>query len=63
MTTDGVWRKSSWSAPDNCVEVARTATLIAVRDSKNPSNGALVFTASAWRAFLADAKRGEFDLA
>jgi len=59
-----VWRKSTRSGPwtDNCVEVAFVGEAIAVRDSKNPTGGVLVFTASEWDAFVDGAKDGEVDL-
>jgi hypothetical protein len=59
-----VWRKSSASGPncDNCVEVAFLGDAIAVRDSKNPSGPALIFTQAEWDAFVGGAKDGEFDL-
>jgi hypothetical protein len=61
---DAVWRKSSRSGPwtDNCVEVAFVDGAVAVRDSKNPSGGVLVFTATEWDAFVNGAKDGEFDI-
>jgi hypothetical protein len=66
MTADlsrAPWRKSSYSGNGtNCVEVAIIDDVIAVRDSKNRSGPALRFTCSEWRAFLAGAKDGEFDL-
>jgi Domain of unknown function (DUF397) len=37
--------------------------MIAVRDSKNRSGPALVFTARQWRTFAAGVKAGELDLA
>lgn len=57
------WRKSSRSGPwtDNCVEVAFVDGGIAVRDSKDPSGPALLFTPAEWDAFLGGAKDGEFD--
>jgi hypothetical protein len=33
---DLVWRKSSHTDPNECVEIAWPAALVAVRDSKNP---------------------------
>jgi hypothetical protein len=59
-----VWRKSSASGPncDNCVEVAFVGDAIAVRDSKNPTGPALIFTQGEWDAFVGGAKDGEFDL-
>lgn len=58
------WRKSTRSGPncDNCVEVAFVAGAIAVRDSKNPTGPALIFTPDEWDAFVGGAKDGEFDL-
>ncbi|MEU0127622.1 MULTISPECIES: DUF397 domain-containing protein [unclassified Streptomyces] len=49
------WRKSSHSGGDNgsCLEVAEGhAGIVPVRDSKSPSGPALVFSASAWSAFV-----------
>ncbi len=58
------WRKSSYSghANSNCVEVATDGRVVAVRDSKNPDDGSLVFPGSEWRAFLRRVKEGTFDL-
>jgi hypothetical protein len=59
-----VWRKSTRSGPwtDNCVEVAFIDDVIAVRDSKNPTDKPLIFTSAEWDAFIGGAKDGEFDL-
>ncbi|MFE7797046.1 DUF397 domain-containing protein [Nocardia sp. NPDC057440] len=58
-----VWFKSSRSTGSkDCVEVAHLAEgLVGVRDSKNPTGPALVFTPSEWDAFTAGARDGEFD--
>jgi len=67
------WRKSSYSgANGSCVEVApvpgtgaRAAAppgRVAVRDTKDRSGPALVFTAAQWRAFASGIKAGEFYL-
>jgi hypothetical protein len=56
-----VWRKSSYSGSSGgqCVEVARNLPgIVAVRDSKNPENGALAVTPAAWQALLADIRNG-----
>jgi Domain of unknown function (DUF397) len=53
------WRKSSYSGGGNqCVEVAAAAGMYAVRDSKNPAGGYLVFGGGEWQAFLAQIKQG-----
>jgi hypothetical protein len=60
--TPATWRKSSFSnSQAACVEVADLGDGRAVRDSKNPNGGALVFTSAAWSAFTAGVKSGEFD--
>ncbi|TXK42623.1 DUF397 domain-containing protein [Nonomuraea sp. C10] len=59
-----VWRKSTRSGPDggNCVEVAElSGGRRGVRDSKNPSGPALIFTSGEWAAFISGVKGGEFD--
>ncbi|OQS15705.1 DUF397 domain-containing protein [Nocardia donostiensis] len=59
------WYKSSHSADqDSCVEIAHLdADLVGVRDSKNPSGPALVFTPDEWDAFTAGIVDGEFNRA
>jgi len=49
-----VWRKSTRSAGGggDCVEVATTADVVGVRDSKDPDGPVLVFTPDAWRTFV-----------
>jgi len=62
---DAVWKKASRSngnGGNNCVEVAFLDTGVAVRDSKNRSGPALMFTPAEWTAFVDSAKDGEFDL-
>ncbi|MFH8350172.1 DUF397 domain-containing protein [Streptomyces sp. NPDC018045] len=48
------WRRSSRSTGmNNCVETARIGPgLLAVRDSKNTAGPALLFTTTAWTAFV-----------
>jgi hypothetical protein len=58
------WLKSSRSAPTggNCVEVAFLPDgQVAVRNSRQPTGPALVFTALEWAAFVGGAEAGEFD--
>lgn len=58
-----VWFKSSRSAAvANCVEVAHLPDGgVAVRNSKDPAGGTLIFTAPEWDAFVGGAQNGEFD--
>ena len=56
------WRKSSFSGSNGCLEAARLGdSLIAVRDSKNPGEGAQLYNFHEWRSFLAGVRNGEFD--
>ncbi|GII88936.1 hypothetical protein Ssi03_69260 [Sphaerisporangium siamense] len=57
--SDAQWRKSSRSGSNGaaCVEVAlNLANIVAVRDSKNPSGPALVFSPQEWRSFIASVR-------
>jgi hypothetical protein len=56
------WRKSTHSNINGCVEVAFAGGQVAVRDSKDRSAPALVFTAVEWAAFVSGVRDGEFDL-
>ena len=57
------WRKSKHSGcVGNCVEVAALNTGdVAVRNSRQPSGPALIFSRDEMAAFLAAAKAGEFE--
>lgn len=59
-----VWRKSNRSSnEEGCVEAAFLADgRVAIRDSKDRSGPALVYTRHEWDCFLSGAKDGEFDL-
>ncbi|MGW5517040.1 DUF397 domain-containing protein [Nocardia africana] len=58
------WFKSSRSgASKDCVEVAFLEDAVGVRDSKNPTGPALIFTPSEWSAFTAGVEAGKFDQA
>jgi hypothetical protein len=58
-----IWHKSTRSGGNggNCVEVADLDTAVAVRDSKHPNDGMLLFDRSEWTMFLDATKSGEFD--
>jgi hypothetical protein len=47
------WRKSTKSAQDNCVEMARVRDGVLVRDSKDPEGGWLAIDDAAWQSFIA----------
>jgi hypothetical protein len=52
------WRKSTYSDGNggSCVEVAGTARVVLVRDTKDRDGGSLAFSAEAWRAFAEQLK-------
>jgi hypothetical protein len=57
------WRKSTFSGNNgNCVEVAALPDgRVAVRDSKDPQAGTLVFTRAEIDAWVRGVRAGEFD--
>ncbi|MBF6077269.1 DUF397 domain-containing protein [Nocardia beijingensis] len=61
--TGARWFKSSHSGGGaDCVEVAHLAGgAVGVRDSKNPTGPALIFTPGEWDAFTTGVVRGAFD--
>jgi hypothetical protein len=58
------WRKSSFSGDfekgESCVEVARTAAGVAVRDTKDRSLAPHVYARSTWGSLLTAVREGEF---
>ena len=57
-----VWIKARRSADQGqCVELANGDGVVYVRDSKDPTGGALTIPKAALRAWLAAAKTGELD--
>lgn len=56
------WRKSGLSDTGACVEVAHSAGMVGVRDSKAHGQGAILeFNEAEWRAFVGGVFGGEFD--
>ena len=56
------WRKSSRSGSTaNCVELAATERVRAVRDSKNTTGATLRFGTESFSGFLTEVKAGRFD--
>jgi uncharacterized protein DUF397 len=60
--TRAVWRKSTRSSNNGCVEVAFVDRHVAVRDSKNRGGSVLVFTPAEWQAFIDGVHEREFEL-
>jgi hypothetical protein len=55
------WRKSTRCGSSSCVEVAKIDDdSYLVRDSKNPDQATLTFTAAEWSAFVAGVQAGDF---
>jgi hypothetical protein len=55
------WRKSTFSAEHECVEVAAAGGSVFTRDSKNRSCSPVGISFSAWRILLERIKAGELD--
>lgn len=52
-----VWRKSTISGNENCVEVAFSSCDVLVRDSKDRMKANLTFGGGAWDVFLTAVSR------
>jgi hypothetical protein len=53
------WRKSSYSDPNDCVELAWPGELIAIRDSKNPDGPMLRFAQPQLAALISNLVGGQ----
>ncbi len=62
--SQAIWRKASRSSHNGgCVEIAANLEgVAAVRDSKRPEGGAHVVDREAFAEFLADVKKGRYDV-
>ncbi len=58
-----MWFKSSYSGPErDCVEAAFLGgDMVGVRDSKDPTGPALIFSPSEWDAFTASVRSGKLE--
>jgi hypothetical protein len=56
--TTPVWRKSTFTAGNECVEVAVDGKSVFVRDSKNRSDLPLKIPVNTWQIFLNGIKAG-----
>ena len=56
------WRKSTKSAPSNCVEVAVAGGSVLIRDSANPDGVVLSLSPAVWSAFLLHVPRTDLRL-
>jgi hypothetical protein len=54
------WRSGSQGRGD--VQIAFVEGFIAMRNSGNPESPSLIFSPAEWRAFVINAREGEFDL-
>lgn len=57
-----VWRKSTASNSNGCVEVALVCGSVLIRDSQDKDGAMLSASPVAWAAFLTRARDSEFDL-
>lgn len=53
------WRKASFCASGECVEVAQRDGVVILRDSTRPSGPMLHWDAEQWRVFIRTVKTGE----
>lgn len=67
QTKQPIWRKASFCASGECVEVAQRNGIIILRSSKGPHGipvgprGRVHYTIQEWQTFLLGVKAGEFD--
>lgn len=61
QTERSSWRRASFCASNECVEVAPHNGMIIVRNSREPRGLVLRYTAEEWQSFMRGVKAGEFD--
>jgi hypothetical protein len=52
-----LWRKSSYTRFENCIELSFSSNAVAVRDSKDPEGPVLSFSSDAFGKFLTATKQ------
>jgi len=55
------WRRASFCASNECVEVARQGDMILMRDSAQPQGSMLQYAVEDWGSFMRRIKSDEFD--
>jgi hypothetical protein len=60
QTTRTVWRRASFCASNECVEVAQRGDMIILRDSAQPHSSVLRCTPEDWGSFMRNIKSCEF---
>ncbi|MEW2546941.1 DUF397 domain-containing protein [Streptomyces sp. NPDC047002] len=58
--TGADWRSGSQGVGD--VQIAFVEGFVAMRNARRPENPSLIFSPAEWRAFVINARDGEFDL-
>ena len=61
MLSQLIWRTSSRSSQTECVEVALSDEVVAVRDSKDRGGGHFAVSGGKWQNFLRGLKNGRYD--
>jgi hypothetical protein len=56
-----VWRVARDCDGGNCIQVAPSAGMILIGDTKNPDGPVLSYTRAEWDAFVAGIRQGDFD--
>lgn len=55
------WRRASFCASNECVEIAQRSSMIILRDSTQPHGSMLHCAVGDWEAFVRGIKSGKFD--
>jgi hypothetical protein len=55
------WRRASFCASGECIEVTQRDDMILLRDSAQPSGGKLRYPAATWESFVRTIKSGKLD--